>query len=146
MLRIINSEDRGKLSQFLIKDGVLEKYLGEESRGVVTPKGVKVIGRNAFGPGLTDLYISDGVEEIQFLASDLKYIKKLRLPDSLKKIGYVDESNMGEEKDIAINISWMTLREPFKPIISCSQKIKEMLLSVFSGDSRSFYEEAVEWR
>lgn len=73
--------------EFLVKNGVLERYFGERSYDIRTPPGVKKIGPVAFSEGVCGVTVSEGVEVIETRAFEACwYLEYLELPNSLKKI------------------------------------------------------------
>ena len=78
------------ITDFKIKNGVLEKYLGK-SETVVIPKGVVTsIGDEAFAwcKSLTSIVIPDGVTSIGDSAfEECKSLYSIRIPDSVTSIG-----------------------------------------------------------
>ena len=83
---------------FLINDGVLEKYIGE-SKSVIIPTSVKIIGNNAFKNTvlLENVTIPDSVIRIENGAfSENRHLKSVVLPAGLEYIG--DEAFANCEK------------------------------------------------
>ena len=85
-------------SDFLIKDGVLKRYLGEEEK-VIIPDGVKKIGYRAFCPKNNDedfwkgngnvktVIIPEGVIEIEsFAFVNCHKLEEVSMPDSVQII------------------------------------------------------------
>ena len=135
-----------KPTNFLIRDGELKKYLGQASRDIHTPQGVKSIGYGAFGFGTLDVFISDGVEEIKAGAFNCPYLMHLRIPDSIKKFeNHIDEKNR-YWSSWAIDLQRMVEVNPVKPVIECSNRVKEMLLADYNKDERKLVEEGVTWK
>ena len=74
--------------KFKIKNGVLQKYCGNDSE-VVIPDGVKVIGYRAFSCALDleKIIIPEGVEVISARAFDsCAFLKEIVFPQTLKRI------------------------------------------------------------
>ena len=77
------------MSDFIIKNGVLKKYRGNETK-VVIPDSVKEIGEDAFRgcESLKEITIPDSVTEIGECAFFCcKSLEEITIPDSVKKIG-----------------------------------------------------------
>lgn len=84
---VVNVVDQNK--NFIIKGGVLEKYVGEDTN-VIIPDNVVVIGKGAFKDMLAieNIQIPSSVEEICDNAfENCQKIKNITLPNSVKKIG-----------------------------------------------------------
>ena len=74
---------------FIIKNGILKKYIGKEERTII-PDGVVCIGRRAFAhsPHLKHIHISEGVTEIEDWAfHQCSCLEEIELPSSVTKIG-----------------------------------------------------------
>lgn len=79
----------GNASDFVIRAGVLEKYVGESDK-VFIPSNVKIIGEKAFFEcyGLSAVQIPEGVTEIGYRAFRCcKNLESVIIPESVKKIG-----------------------------------------------------------
>lgn len=79
-----------KTSDFIIRAGVLEKYVGS-STSVTIPNNVIAIGKGAFKDclGLNEIIIPEGVTYIEYEAfRGCKTLRKVQLPNSLKEIGW----------------------------------------------------------
>lgn len=135
-----------RIGDFLISGDVLVKYVGERPYGIRTPENIRVIGKSAFQSGLTDLYISDGVEVIEWYAlGNCIWISNLRLPDSLKKVENLREDS--SDPDLyTISLAHMVSKNPVKPVITCSEAIKDMLLAGYTEEGKRFLEERIIWR
>lgn len=75
---------------FIIRDGVLEKYVGNES-SVTIPAGVTKIGDNAFREcaDITEVIFPDSVTEIgEYAFAYCKNLEKFYIPHNVKKIGH----------------------------------------------------------
>ena len=79
-----------KTSDFVIRAGVLEKYIGPSTR-VTIPNNVIAIGEGAFRNclGLNEIIIPEGVNSIGYEAfQGCKALKKVQFPNSLVEIGW----------------------------------------------------------
>ena len=77
------------MTDFVIENGVLEKYTGEESK-VVIPDSVTEIGECAFRccRSLKEITIPDSVTEIgKYAFRNCKSLEKITIPSSVIKIG-----------------------------------------------------------
>lgn len=74
-------------NDFVIVNNTVFDYLGE-AQDIVIPNGVTAINNGVFGESeIKSVVISEGVEEIAERAfEDCKYLSKISLPHSLKKI------------------------------------------------------------
>lgn len=130
--------------EFIIKNGILKKYIGEASKGIRVPEGVKVIGRNAFSSGVLSVYLPDGVEKLEAGAFQYcPYLTYLRLPDTITTVENW-QSMYGDTW--AINYDAMTQLNPVKPIIECPPTVKKLLLADYPNAKAKKIEEAIEWR
>lgn len=89
MKRYVRSNTDSRNTDFEIKDGVLVRYNGN-SKNVVVPDGVKVIGYSAFyqsRDSIESVVLPDSVEEIQsYSFARCKNLKKIRFSRNLKLI------------------------------------------------------------
>ena len=83
------NEVSAKSSDFIIENGILKQYTGSD-KGVIIPKGVRVIGIEAFkGKNIEKVSIPDGVEEIDNKAfEDCISLMEVSLPDGVVNLGF----------------------------------------------------------
>lgn len=85
----LNVEEAKRASKFIIHDGVLEKYEGEDAI-VRVPDSVTIIGRNAFGGNLhlQEVILPSRLKRIEGSVFSYCYkLRSIRLPSSLEYIG-----------------------------------------------------------
>lgn len=130
--------------EFIVKNGVLKKYIGEASAGIRVPEGVKTVGRYAFEKGILSVYLPDGVEKLEAGAFHYcPYLMYLRLPDTITT---VENTHSSYGDTWAINYDAMTRSNPIKPIIECSSSVKELLLADYPDAKAKKIEEVIEWK
>lgn len=114
MKRYVRSDidDLNNDAEFLIKGGVLKKYIGQ-SKHVIVPKGVKKIGEYCFSNSdIVEIQLPEGLTHIQDGAfSWCRNIKNVKFPNTLKNLGSFAFSECQSliSVDIPDNVSYIPL-------------------------------------
>ena len=104
-------------SEYVIKDGMLKKYTGNESE-IVIPEGVTTIGKNCFSENsmITSVAIPDSVTCIDYYAfNNCVGLKTVNIPKSVTNIGNKAFYNCKSLQEVYLEdiTSWCSVYFPF---------------------------------
>lgn len=123
----------GNLSDFVIEDGVLKKYIGKDEH-VIVPDGVTEIGHYACNNNSTikSVFIPEGVEVINYGAfENCINLEKIVLPDSLTRLHNLAFDGCKNLRSVYINDidRWFDSRK----LLRCNSKSEYVFYDVYVG-------------